>query len=169
VVPIAVPPLRERREDVPLLAAHILARRRGAAKTFAGEEARYPTRISTGAMARLLAYHWPGNIRELENVLSRAAILCDGEEIRADDLELVGLHAAVSGPPALAAVSGPPAAGTAAGRPLKELVEDTVRTVEREAIAEALRRCEGSPTRAARMLGISRASIYNKIKDYGLQ
>src|SRR5579862_6751061 len=87
VVPIQVPPLRERREDIPLLAAHILARRRGAAKTVGG---RYPTQISPGAMQRLLAYHWPGNIRELENVLSRAAILCDGDTIRSHDLDMLG-------------------------------------------------------------------------------
>ncbi|MGN6106030.1 MAG: sigma-54-dependent transcriptional regulator, partial [Kofleriaceae bacterium] len=82
VVPIQVPPLRERKEDIPQLAAHILARRRGAAKSFAGNEARYPTQITAKALARLQSYRWPGNIRELENVLSRAAILCDGETIR---------------------------------------------------------------------------------------
>ncbi|MGE3543613.1 MAG: sigma-54-dependent transcriptional regulator, partial [Kofleriaceae bacterium] len=78
VVPIQVPPLRERKEDIPMLSAHILARRRGAAKSFAGSEARYPTQITAQALARLANYRWPGNIRELENVLSRAAILCDG-------------------------------------------------------------------------------------------
>jgi two-component system response regulator HydG len=86
VVPIQVPPLRERKEDIPLLAAHILARRRGAAKSFAGQEARYPTQITAKALHRLMAYRWPGNIRELENVLSRAAILCDGEMIRSQDI-----------------------------------------------------------------------------------
>ncbi|RMH37906.1 MAG: sigma-54-dependent Fis family transcriptional regulator [Deltaproteobacteria bacterium] len=166
VVPIQVPPLRERREDIPLLAAHILARRRGAAKAFAGDESRYPTRISPGAMARLTAYHWPGNIRELENVLSRAAILCDGDEIRADDLVAAGLTAA-SGPGRTAV--GAPEVDAAAGRPLKAIVDDTVRAVERQAIADALRRAGGSPTKAARLLGISRASIYNKIRDYRIQ
>ena len=168
VVPIQVPPLRERREDIPLLAAHILARRRGAAKTFAGGETRYPTKISAGAMARLGAYTWPGNIREMENVLSRAAILCDGEEIRADDLDLVGLS---EGPaPAGAPARGPAlAVDAAAGRPLKRVVEEAAKAVEREAIGQALLHCEGSPARAARLLGISRASIYNKIKEYGLQ
>jgi two-component system response regulator HydG len=170
VVPIQVPPLRERREDIPILAMHILARRRGAAKTFAGGEARYPTKISAGAMARLYAYHWPGNIRELENVLSRAAILCDGEEIRADDLDLVGLNVnATSSASDSAGIRLDALVDAAAGRPLKAVVEDTVRTVERQAIIEALERCEGSPARAAKVLGISRASIYNKLKEYGLQ
>ncbi|MCA9677799.1 MAG: sigma-54-dependent Fis family transcriptional regulator, partial [Myxococcales bacterium] len=107
VVPIQVPPLRERKEDIPLLAAHILARRRGAAKTFAGGEARYPTSVTPGALVRLCGYHWPGNIRELENVLSRAAILCDGEKIRADDLDLVGLPGAQPGAPDPAGAAPP--------------------------------------------------------------
>src|SRR5258706_14023353 len=82
VVPIQVPPLRERKEDIPLLAAHILARRRAAAKSFAGTDAPDPTRIPANALARLASYRWPGNIRELENVFSLAAILFDSEVIR---------------------------------------------------------------------------------------
>ncbi|ACY12927.1 sigma-54-dependent transcriptional regulator [Haliangium ochraceum] len=179
VVPIQVPPLRERREDIALLAAHILERKRGAAKSFAGGETPYPTKISPGAMTRLLAYHWPGNIRELENVLSRAAILCDGEEIRADDLDMVGVPGDQATPPDSAGATEDDAPGPAklggldvdasAGRPLKRLIDETVKAVERQAIAEALERCEGSPSKAARRLGISRASVYNKIKEYGLQ
>jgi two-component system response regulator HydG len=167
VVPVQVPPLRERQGDIPLLAAHILARRRGAAKTFAGAETRYPTQVAPAALGRLMSYHWPGNIRELENVLSRAAILCDGERIRADDLDLVGLP---GGAAELASRPGAPAidAMLAAGRGLKSLVDDAVRTVEKAAIVAALEREGGSPARAARILGISRASIYNKIKEYGI-
>ncbi len=156
VVPIQVPPLRERKEDIPLLAAHILARRRGAAKTVGG---RYPTQISSGAMQRLLAYHWPGNIRELENVLSRAAILCDGDRIRSDDLDLVGL------PGGAAAQAG---AALPEGKTLTAAGVDAVRAVEKAALEAALAREGGSPAKAARVLGISRASIYNKIKEYGI-
>jgi two-component system, NtrC family, response regulator HydG len=178
VVPIQVPPLRERREDIPLLAAYILARRAGAAKTSAGDAGRYPTRISAGAMARLSAYAWPGNIRELENVLSRAAILCDGEVIRSEDLDLAGLTApAAAGSDAGRASSGVgPAisAALAAGAPgagpsLKAMVDQAVRAVERQAILDALERAGGSPTKAAALLGISRASIYNKLKEYEIQ
>jgi two-component system response regulator HydG len=169
VVPIQVPPLRERKEDIPLLAAHILARKRGAAKTFAGGEARYPTQLAPEALARLTGYHWPGNIRELENVLSRAAILCDGEKIRADDLDLVGLGSGgpsgVEGPAAKAGVAAPVLGD---GKTLKDVVDDTVRAVERAAIIAALDEESGSPARAARRLGISRASIYNKIKEYSI-
>jgi len=162
VVPIQVPPLRERREDIPLLAAYILARRAGAAKTSAGDAGRYPTRISANAMARLCAYHWPGNIRELENVLSRAAILCDGETIRSEDLDLAGLSIT----PAPASAPAPSASSVKPGRSLKRMVDDAVRAVERQAILDALERAGGSPTKAAALLGISRASIYNKLKEY---
>jgi DNA-binding NtrC family response regulator len=170
VVPIQVPPLRERREDIPLLAGHILARRRGAAKTApsAGGAARYPTTLTPDALARLLAYHWPGNIRELENVLSRAAILCDGDKIRAQDLDLAGLSPS---PPRTTRGSTDSAValrGLGAGRSLKDVVDDAVHAVERAALGHALDESGGSPARAAKLLGISRASIYNKMKEYGL-
>ncbi len=163
VVPIQVPPLRERREDIPQLAAHILARRRGAAKTFANNEARYPTRISANALARLSAYHWPGNIREMENVLSRAAILCDGEEIRSDDLDLVGLGGGETDTP-----MGRLVVDASQGLPLKKVVDAAVRELERQAISDALKHSDGSAAKAAKLLGISRASIYNKIREYRL-
>jgi len=168
VVPMQVPPLRERREDIPILAAHLLARRRGAAKAFAGDESRYPTKISPGAMSLLTRYHWPGNIRELENVLSRAAILCDGDQIRSDDLVQAGLTLSRSPSVAHPAAIAAPLEGNGE-RPLKAMVEDAVRAVERQAIGDALQRAQGSPTKAAKLLGISRASIYNKIKEYRIQ
>jgi two-component system response regulator HydG len=174
VFPIQVPPLRERKEDIPLLAAHILAKRRGAAKSFAGGEVPYPTQITAKALQRLASYRWPGNIRELENVLSRAAILCDGEMIRSHDLDMLGLDRAVS------ATSGAPAGGDERielpaidlarlgdGEGLKDITERAVRAVERAAIAAALK-LDRNPAHAARRLGISRASIYTKMKTYGL-
>jgi two-component system response regulator HydG len=183
VVPLQVPPLRDRKDDIPLLAAHILARRRGAAKTSgrAGEGggARYPTQVSANAMARLRAYHWPGNIRELENVLSRTSILCDGEQIRSDDLDLVGIPVlggngdGSGGGGEAAGGSGAETAGAVtlqvSGKPLKQLVEQAVHDVERTAIAAALAESDGSPAKAARLLGMSRASIYNKMKEYGIR
>jgi DNA-binding NtrC family response regulator len=172
VVPIQVPPLRERKEDIRHLAAHILARRRGAAKSFAGSEARYPTQITAKALARLESYRWPGNIRELENVLSRAAILCDGETIRSHDLDMLGTdraHAA-SGAEADDQRVELPAIDLdrlGDGEGLKDLTERAVRTVERAALIAALRR-DRNPALAARRLGISRASIYTKMKTYSL-
>jgi two-component system response regulator HydG len=172
VVPIQVPPLRERKEDIPLLAAHILAKRRGAAKSFAGSEARYPTQVTAKALQRLQAYRWPGNIRELENVLSRAAILCDGEMIRSHDLDLIGLdrepgvaHKAVDSERVELPAIELERLGDGEG--LKDLTERAVRAVERAAIAAALRR-DPNPAVAARKLGISRASVYTKMKTYGI-
>ncbi len=173
VVPIQVPPLRERKEDIPLLAAHILARRRGAAKSFAGQETRYPTQITARALARLEAYRWPGNIRELENVLSRAAILCDGEMIRSHDLDMLGLDRPAGSPHTRGDAEDRvelPAIDLERlgdGEGLKDVTDKAVRLVERAAIAAALRR-DRNPALAARRLGISRASIYTKMKAYGL-
>ncbi len=172
VVPIQVPPLRERKEDIPMLAAHILARRRGAAKSFAGGEARYPTQITAKALTRLATYRWPGNIRELENVLSRAAILCDGEIIRSHDLDMLGLDRPIGSQPGhdtddrveLPAIE---LSRLGDGEGLKDIADRAVRAVERAAIAVALRR-DRNPTIAARRLGISRASIYTKMKTYGI-
>jgi DNA-binding NtrC family response regulator len=173
VVPIQVPPLRERKEDIPLLAAHILARRRGAAKSFAGSETRYPSQITAKAHARLHQYRWPGNIRELENVLSRAAILCDGEMIRSHDLDMLGLDRPVGAAPAGGAEADRVELPTidlerlGDGEGLKDITDRAVRAVERAAVAAALRR-ERNPALAARRLGISRASIYTKMKAYSL-
>ena len=171
VVPIQVPPLRERKEDIPLLAAHILAKRRGAAKSFAGREAPYPTQMTAKALARLQQYRWPGNIRELENVLSRAAILCDGEIIRSHDLAMLGLDA---GTPTKSGAEDErvemPSIDLSRlgdGEGLKELTDRAVRAVERAALAAALR-SDRNPASAAKRLGISRASIYTKMKTYGL-
>jgi DNA-binding NtrC family response regulator len=172
VVPIQVPPLRERKEDIPQLTAHILARRRGAAKSFAGSEARYPTQITAKALARLASYRWPGNIRELENVLSRAAILCDGEMIRSHDLDMLGLdrpHAAAPPDPGDERVELPAIEldRLGDGEGLKDLTDRAVRAVERAALVAALRR-DHNPALAARRLGISRASMYTKMKTYSL-
>jgi two-component system response regulator HydG len=174
VVPIQVPPLRERKEDIPQLAAHILARRRGTAKSFAGNEVRYPTQITAKAISRLESYRWPGNIRELENVLSRAAILCDGETIRSHDLDMLGLDRAPGAGSGAAAGDDErvelPAIELSRlgdGEGLKDVTDRAIRTVERAALAAALRR-DRNPALAARRLGISRASIYNKMKAYSL-
>jgi DNA-binding NtrC family response regulator len=150
VVPLELPPLRERKEDIPELVAYFLSRRRGAGPR--------PVEVSPEALGRLSDYEWPGNIRELENVIERGAILSDGKVIHARDL-----------PPLLNAQPIPRVtAGESDNRPLKERVAEAARQVERAAILEALKAEEGSPTRAARRLGISRASFYNKVKELGI-
>jgi DNA-binding NtrC family response regulator len=150
VVPIELPPLRERTSDLSPIVSTILRRRRSAGPR--------PTEIAPEAIARLIAYSWPGNVRELENVIERAAILSDGRVIQSRDL------------PPLAEADAPLPRGEvlpapSLERPLKQQLLDTAREVERRAILFALRVESGSPTRAARRLGISRASFYNKLKE----
>jgi DNA-binding NtrC family response regulator len=164
VVPIALPPLRERREDIGALADYFLRRRRGAGPR--------PVRVTDDALERLGRHDWPGNIRELENVIERAAILSDGVEIRVGDLPPLAHHdapaVAATGAGAAAAAAAAAARGAATAndkRPLKERVAEAVRTVERAAIVDALRAEDGSPTKAAKRLGISRASLYAKLKE----
>jgi DNA-binding NtrC family response regulator len=147
VVQLELPPLRDRKEDIPDLVAYFLARRRGAGPR--------PHRLSPAALLRLSDYHWPGNIRELENVIERAAIVSDGIEIQARDL------------PPLDIATVPESAFDAT-RSLKDRVNDAVRAVERQAILEAMQAEKGSPTRAAKRLGISRASFYNKLKEHDI-
>jgi two-component system response regulator AtoC len=127
---IELPPLRARREDIPLLSEHLLEGRRG--------------RLSPEAVDKLLTYSFPGNIRELENILERALVLVDGPVIGPGDIDLPDLD----------------------GKPAETGL--TMENVEREAIREALMRCQGNRTKAAEMLGISRKTILNKIKAYNL-
>ena len=116
-----------------------------------------PTEIVAEALARLADYSWPGNIRELENVVERAAILSDGHTIAVRDLPPL-LNAQPIHPPTTIAIANDT-------RPLKERVAAAVQEIERAAIRDALKAEDGSPTRAARRLGISRASFYTKLKE----
>jgi two-component system response regulator HydG len=145
VVPIRIPPLRERREDVPLLAAHFLERfvqRTGAAKA-----------LSPEAVARLVAHDWPGNVRELENVIEQAAALSPGVELRAGDVHVEGR-------------APRPAGGDGAAlRTLAEAVEDA----ERGAIEAAMALCGDDLGRVARELGISATTLWRKMKRLGLE
>ncbi|HET9148571.1 MAG TPA: sigma-54 dependent transcriptional regulator, partial [Acetobacteraceae bacterium] len=141
VLPIIVPPLRERREDIPALARHILAELRPAS----------PPILTDAALARLSAHSWPGNVRELRNMLERAASLTRGAVIGADDLSLPE-------PPA------PKAATEAAPASLPEAMAAT----EAALIRAALARADGNRSIAARALGISRQALYDRLKRYGI-
>jgi DNA-binding NtrC family response regulator len=143
VVRIAVPPLRERRDDIPLLAAHVL---RGAAEG----QAR-PRRLSPGALAALMAYAWPGNVRELENVLETLALAATGETIEVEDLPA----ALRDRPPA--SLEEPLFAG------LPSLEE-----MEKRYLAHVLEVLEGNRSRAAEALGIDRRTLYRMIERFGL-
>jgi DNA-binding NtrC family response regulator/cytochrome c-type biogenesis protein CcmH/NrfG len=144
VFPIQLPPLRERPEDVPLLAEHFL--RQAAAR--AGKKFQ---RLSAAARSRLLAHPWPGNVRELENCIERAVALHDGEQLEANHLQFDALH-----PDALQLAEAPARGGSLA-------------EAERQAIALALRQAGHRVADAARALGMSRATLYRKIEQHGLK
>jgi two-component system response regulator AtoC len=147
VVRISLPPLRERKEDIPLLVAHILAKKSSRPRAVSGE-----------AMAKLSAWAFPGNIRELENILERALIYCGDNLIRPADIDL---HKSAPPPETSPQNAAPFSLPHEPPQSLEEL--------ERRAIADALARCKGNRTRAAEMLGLSRKTILNKIKAYGLR
>jgi len=145
VITLKTPPLRERPEDFPLLAEHLVdhvCRQQG-----------IPVHgIAPAAIARLKLHDWPGNVREMSNVLERALLMSDGDLIDADDLDRV-MPAAV--PQAMPAGKEIGMAGAVA-------------QAERAAILDALARCQGNKAQAARLLGISRAALYEKIAAHGV-
>jgi DNA-binding NtrC family response regulator len=149
-VPIVMPPLRERREDIPLLAGHFVRR-------FCAEIGRPPARLHADALRALTAYAWPGNVRELKNVIERVLLLEAEDEIRPEHLP-AELHGA-AGEPRGRAGSAPGSDPFPAGvvRPLIE--------IEQMAITHALGVCSGNKTRAAQLLGISRQTLRTKLKE----
>ncbi len=150
VVPLTAPPLRERREDIPALAEHFL-------KAYAEENGFLPKALSAEARELLLQYDWPGNIRELKNLVERLSIMVSEDTIYPEDL------------PALDGMTIPrqpdsfPDLGT--GKTLRQVRE----AVERHYIAQALERHRGNVTRASNALGIERTNLHKKIKQYDLE
>ena len=143
VVPITLPDLKDRQDDIPLLARHFVQK--------FGQELNPAVReISREAMAMLLKYPWPGNIRELENVIERAVALGRGPAIQTTDL-----------PPHLTAGAGPVEEALAK--------EATLEDLEREYIKAVLRRTSWHQIRAAAILGIDRRTLYRKIREYNLK
>ena len=141
-VEIVLPPLRDRKEDIPLLAEHFRA-------VYARKYGRPVAQIADDALAALVAYPWPGNVRALRHAFERAVILCDGETLRRGDFPL------------------PPAAGPAP--PLTEgAAATTLAELERQAIATALARHAGNITYAAQELGITRTSLYRRMEKHRL-
>jgi transcriptional regulator with GAF, ATPase, and Fis domain len=144
VVRVELPPLRERKEDIPLLVAHFLSQQGLAARV----------EISSRAMARLLSYPWPGNVRELENEVTRAALLCDGL------IEERHFSAALLG----AAAPEPAPATKPTSRVLKAQVEE----LERRELIRVLGEVGINRSKAAEKLGLSRFGLLKKMKRYGL-
>jgi two-component system, NtrC family, nitrogen regulation response regulator NtrX len=153
VVPMFVAPLREREEDIPLLADHFMA-------MLAREYGRRPKVFDGEAMATLQRYAWPGNVRELRNLVERLMIMVPGDRITARDLAFLD-----QGPPA-GAMSG-------AGEPLPRpngmtSLHDARDRFEREYILRALAMQQGNMSRTAEMLGIERSNLYRKMRGFGL-
>ena len=150
VIRVNLPPLRERREDIPALVAHFLDLYRPAAGA-------PPTRVSQAAMDVLMTADWPGNVRQLENTVQRAVVLSGGPVITPEDLELApGLAGAIAGVDVAALVRG--------GRGLAQVLAD----LERALLAEALRQADGDAEAAARRLGLLPGAMHDKLAAYGL-
>lgn len=141
VIHLQLPPLRERRDDVPKLIEHFV-------EHFATENGRGTMKVSADAMKRLCAYQWPGNVRELQNSVERAVVLSDGPELKASDFALLDAGSGLGGD------SG----GIRAGM--------TVAQVERDLIYVTLDACSNNKTKAAEMLDISVRTLRNKLKEY---
>ena len=145
VIELSVPPLRERREDIAVLADAVLRRLAG------GEQ---PPQLHPDALARLQGYRFPGNVRELENMLERAFTLCEGDEIRSGDLRLAEGSASTAGADSqLAQVDN---------------LEDHLEQIERQLIMQALEETRWNRTAAAQRLGLSFRSMRYRLKKLGL-
>ncbi|HEX6559607.1 MAG TPA: sigma-54 dependent transcriptional regulator, partial [Longimicrobiales bacterium] len=144
VVPVRIPPLRERRSDIEPLAKHFI-------EAFNREFGRRVRRVSPEALALLMDYGWPGNVRELRNVIERGMLLTEGDLL---DRQMLPHELRVT------AAAPPSIEFGAAGIDLHAL--------ERKLLEEALRRAEGSRSGAGRLLGLSRHQIRNRLKKYGV-
>ena len=158
VVPIVLPALRERLTDIPMRTHHFIEKyNRKLNKKIEG--------ISDEALALLQAYAWPGNIRELENLMERVLLFADGPKIAAKDLpDQIRQAAAEMPPPSMATPDGAPAETG-----LKDIVRMKAAALEKDLIAKALEETGGNVTRAARLLQISRKSLQTKMKEFGLR
>jgi two-component system response regulator AtoC len=160
VVPIRLPALRERTSDIPLLVEHFLTK-------FNERLKKSVQGVEPEASEALVAYPWPGNIRELENVIERAVLFCDTKELRASDLS-----PEIRGIPAMANVPMPEAdlqVALAGEGGLKEHVKVAMSRLERELVSRALQQTTGNVTHAARLLKISRKGLQLKMKELGLR
>ncbi len=171
VVRIHIPPLRDRRDDIPLLVNYFLEK-------IAREQQRPPKSIATSVIRALEKYHWPGNVRELENAIRRAYVMAKGDAILQSDLppEISGQSSS--------SASLPPLPGTASN----EVVNDAaamarqlfqwakrdpklkvIPTVERELVIQALKETNNNQVHAAKLLGITRATLRKRIEKFGIQ
>ncbi|MCA9140446.1 MAG: sigma-54-dependent Fis family transcriptional regulator [Planctomycetales bacterium] len=171
VVPIEIPPLRDRREDIPALVSHFL-------DYYNELNDRYVAHIGPGTMESLRDYHWPGNVRELQNYVERAVVMAETDELL---MELLPECVTSRQPIPVDALdeAGPMDFATLsrsviqlgldhAGRDATDVHRIVVDHLERELIAQVLDACGGIQTKAATKLGMNRNTLHKKIKDYGL-
>lgn len=156
VVPITAPPLRDRKEDIPLLSAHFL-------KGYADENDFRPKKLSPGAMEALKNHGWPGNIRELKNLIERLSIMVAEDTV--DDHHLPGLDGPQLGRGAETAAAAGSLPCIESGKSLHEVRE----AVEKAYISNALKGNGWNVTRAARLLGVDRTNLHKKIKYYNIE
>jgi len=153
VVPVRLPPLRERREDIPELVNHFLTR-------FAAERRTAPPSISDEAMAALQAHDWPGNVRQLRNIIERTIILAPGDRVACIEVDLL--------PPEIldnqSAIGGSTTAMAIMGSPLREARE----SFEREYLKIQIRRFSGNISRTASFIGMERSALHRKLKALGI-
>jgi len=143
VIAVQLPPLRQRKEDIPALVQHFVAK-------YAGENDKAVTGVSPEALQALLDYDWPGNVRELENVIERAVLVCDGQVVHAHHL--------------------PPTLQTAetSGTVTRVSLGDAVNAFERDLIEDALKTARGSRTKAARLLDTTERIFSYKVRKLGI-
>ena len=149
VMEIRIPPLRERIEDVPLLATSFI-------ETYAKRFDRGPKRFKGDALESLMEYHWPGNVRELENVIQRAVVVSSGEEVSARDIHIPGRRGPDEEPRALTAL------------PYNQAREHTLRAFQKAYVKSLLDRSGGNISKAARSAHVTRAALYAIMKKAGL-
>jgi two-component system nitrogen regulation response regulator NtrX len=169
VIPLRVPPLRDRAEDVPVLVAHFVA-------LFAHELKRRPKEVAADAMARLREHSWPGNVRELRNLMERMMIMVPGAAISAADLAgaIRGEAPGAAGAAREAAGGGGAAGGVTGGvRALWDADYTSLREArgafERHYIERKLAELEGNVSRTAQALGLERSNLYRKMRAYGIE
>jgi DNA-binding NtrC family response regulator len=151
VFPIRIPPLHERREDIPMLAEYFI-------KKYSVEIKTTIKHISEEALAILMHYQWKGNVRELENTMERAMILCNGDTIMPEHITLRQLSLPEN------AIRSLPMDGT-----LEAVSKEALRIVESQRISKALRETKGNKSRAAEILQVSYKTLLTKIKDYNIE
>jgi two-component system nitrogen regulation response regulator GlnG len=169
VVRIHIPPLRERLDDVPLLVNYFLEK-------IAREQQRKPKSIAANVIKALEKYHWPGNVRELENAIRRAHVMAKSDAILQSDLppEISGRGGSGATPLAAAVGEATADAAAALARQLFQWARrdpklKVIPAVERELVVEALKEAGNNQVHAAKLLGITRATLRKRIEKFGIQ